>query len=62
MLGCSPISNECVSEGEGLRKEILSKTHHSLYAIHSRSSKMYIDVKGSYWWNNMKKNIARFVE
>jgi hypothetical protein len=59
MLGCSPISNKCVSEGEGLRKEIMSKTHHSLYAIHSRSNKMYRDVKGSYWWNNMKKNIAR---
>jgi hypothetical protein len=23
---------------------------------------MYRDVKGSYWWNNMKKDIAKFVE
>jgi hypothetical protein len=23
---------------------------------------MYHDVKGSYWWNNMKKDIAKFVE
>jgi hypothetical protein len=41
MLGCSPISDECVSEGEGLRKEILSKTHHSLHTIHPGSTKMY---------------------
>jgi hypothetical protein len=24
--------------------------------------KMYRDVKGLYWWNNMKQDIARFVE
>jgi hypothetical protein len=41
MLGCSPISNECVSEGEGLRNEILSKTHHSPYIVHPRSIKKY---------------------
>jgi hypothetical protein len=23
---------------------------------------MYCDVKGSYWWNNMKRDIAKFVE
>jgi hypothetical protein len=23
---------------------------------------MYHDVKGSYWWNNMKKDITKFVE
>ena len=41
MLGCSPISDECVSGDEKLRKEILSKAHHSSYAVHSGSTKMY---------------------
>jgi hypothetical protein len=36
-----------VSEGEGLRKEILSKTHHSLYTVHSGSIKMYKDDERS---------------
>ena len=40
MLGCSPISDECVSKDEGLRKEIFSKAHHSLYTVHSGSTKM----------------------
>jgi hypothetical protein len=40
MLSCSPMS---VSEGEGLRNEILSKTHHSPYTIHLGSIKMYKD-------------------
>jgi hypothetical protein len=45
MLGCSPILDECVSEGDGLRKEILSKTHHFPYTVHPTSWK-YQDVQG----------------
>ena len=52
----------CVQGIEGLRKEIMSKAHHSLYTVHPGSTKMYHDVKGSYWWNNMKRDIAKFVE
>jgi hypothetical protein len=47
MMGCSPISDECVSEGEGLRKEILSRTHHSPYTVHPGSTKMYKDDERS---------------
>jgi hypothetical protein len=36
-----------VSGDEGLRKEILSKTHHSPYTVHSGSTKMYKDVDWS---------------
>jgi hypothetical protein len=52
---CVPASNE-------LRKEIMSEAHHSLLSVHPGSTKMYKDVKGSYWWNNMKRDIAKFVE
>jgi hypothetical protein len=36
-----------VSEGEGLRNEILSKTYHSPYTVHSGSTKMYKDEEKS---------------
>jgi hypothetical protein len=36
-----------VSEGERLRREILSKTHHSPYIVHSGSTKMYKDEERS---------------
>ena len=36
-----------MSEGAGLRKEILSKTHHSPYIVHSGSTKMYKDEERS---------------
>ena len=52
----------CVLGIRGLRKEIMSEAHHSSYTVHPGSTKMYRDVKGSYWWNNMKRDIAKFVE
>jgi hypothetical protein len=52
----------CVLGIGGLRKEIMSESYHSPYTIHPRGTKMYHDVKGSYWWNNMKRDIAKFVE
>jgi hypothetical protein len=36
-----------VSDGEGLRKEIMSKTHHSLNTVHPGSTKMYKDNERS---------------
>jgi hypothetical protein len=52
----------CVSAIGGLRKEIMSEAHHSPYIVHFGGTKMYRDVKRSYWWNNMKIDIAKFVE
>jgi hypothetical protein len=51
----------CVPGIGGLRNEIMSEAHHSPYTVHLGGTKMYRDVKGSYWWNNMK-DIAKFVE
>jgi hypothetical protein len=36
-----------VSEGEGLKNEILSKTHHSPYIVHPESIKQYKDKERS---------------
>jgi hypothetical protein len=52
----------CVPGTGELRKEIMSEAHHSPYTVYPESTKMYRDVKGSYWWNNMKKDIVKFVE
>jgi hypothetical protein len=52
----------CVPGIGGLRKEIMSEAHHSPYTVHPGGTKMYNDMKGSYWWNNMKKDIVKFVE
>src|SRR4051812_20319252 len=44
-----------------LRKVIMNEAHNSLLSIHPGSSKMYHDLKQSYWWTRMKREIAQFV-
>ena len=45
-----------------IKKEILKEAHYSPYTIHLSSTKMYHDLHENFWWNNMKKEIAHFVE
>ena len=52
----------CVPKIKRLRKEIMSEAHHSPYTVHPGGTKMYRDIKGLYWWNNLKRDIAKFVE
>jgi hypothetical protein len=40
----------------------MSKAHRSPYTVHLGGTRMYQDIKESYWWNNMKRDIAKFVE
>jgi hypothetical protein len=52
----------CVPGIGGLRREITSEAHHSPYTVYPGGTKMYLDMKGTYWWSKMKKDIAKFVE
>jgi hypothetical protein len=40
---------------------ILKEAHETPYSIHPGSTKMYIDLKELFWWNNMKRDIAKYV-
>jgi hypothetical protein len=52
----------CVQGIGRLSKEIMCEAHHSPYIVHLGGTKMCHDVNGSYWWNNMKRDIAKFME
>uniref|UniRef100_A0A2N9H8A8 Reverse transcriptase domain-containing protein n=1 Tax=Fagus sylvatica TaxID=28930 RepID=A0A2N9H8A8_FAGSY len=52
----------CVSKDSTIKREILEEAHHSPYTVHPGSTKMYRDLQKVYWWNNMKREIAHFVE
>jgi hypothetical protein len=41
-----------------LKSEVLKEAHESKLAIHPGSTKMYRDLKESYWWQKMKREIA----
>lgn len=44
-----------------LRKVIMNEAHNSLLSIHPGSSKMYHDLKSTYWWTRMKREITQFI-
>ena len=52
----------CVPKDSTIKREILEEAHHSPYTVHPGSTKMYRDLREVYWWNNMKREIAHFVE
>ena len=55
------IDRVCVSNDEGLKKSILEVAHSGYFAMHPDSTKMYQDLKTSYWWSVMNKDVSEFV-
>src|SRR5262249_19559100 len=51
----------CVPNMEGLRQKILHEAHNAPYSVHPGATKMYHDIKASYWWFGLKKDVAKFV-
>eukprot|EP00257_Ricinus_communis_P014962 XP_015572768.1 uncharacterized protein LOC107260995 [Ricinus communis] len=50
----------CVLDVDSLKKEILNEAHCTAYIVHPGSMKMCHDLKGIYWWNGMKKDMADY--
>ena len=51
----------CVPNDPILKNEIMSEAHNTPYSVHPGGSKMYKDLKLSFWWPCMKKEVAEFV-
>ena len=58
---CSILYHLGKANVDELRKEIMEEAHFSAYSIHPGSTKMYHDLKDTYWWNGMKRDIAEFI-
>ncbi|KAJ9560649.1 hypothetical protein OSB04_005809 [Centaurea solstitialis] len=44
------------------RQTLLDGAHKSKFSIHPGATKMYRDLRASYWWPGMKREVARYVE
>jgi hypothetical protein len=44
-----------------LHRKIMDEAHCSRYSIHLGTNKMYQDLKKSFWWIRMKREIAKYV-
>ncbi|XP_042482882.1 uncharacterized protein LOC122063247 [Macadamia integrifolia] len=51
----------CVLDDSDLRDAILKEAHNSSYSIHPGNTKMYKDLKDSYYWMGMKIDVATHV-
>jgi hypothetical protein len=51
----------CVPEIDSLRETILKEAHDFDYSIHPGSTKMYQDLKQTYWWYGLKRDVAAYV-
>jgi hypothetical protein len=51
----------CVSGVKELKDKILHEAHESAYSIHLGGNKMYHDLKATYWWYGMKRDVAEYV-
>ncbi|XP_052723098.1 uncharacterized protein LOC128193518 [Vigna angularis] len=51
----------CVPNDGELKRIILEEAHHSRLSIHPGMTKMYKDLRQSFWWSGMKNDVSRFV-
>jgi hypothetical protein len=51
----------CVPNVKELKDEILREAHESAYSIHLGGNKMYHDLKATYWWYGMKRDITEYI-
>jgi hypothetical protein len=50
----------CVPNIKELKDKILHEAHESSYSIHPGENKMYHDLKATYWWYGMKRDVAKY--
>jgi hypothetical protein len=51
----------CLPNVKELKYKILHEAHESAYSIHLGGNKMYHDLKATYWWYGMKRDVAEYV-
>ena len=51
----------CVPDLVDVREHVLAEAHRSRFSIHPGNTKMYQDLKRSFWWSGMKKDVADYV-
>jgi hypothetical protein len=51
----------CVPNVKELKGKILREAHGSAYSIDPGGNKMYHDLKSTYWWYGMKRDVAEYI-
>nr|KYP62559.1 Retrotransposable element Tf2 [Cajanus cajan] len=51
----------CLPHDSELKKAVLEEGYKSILSIHPGMTKMYQDLKKTFWWSGMKRDIAEYV-
>jgi hypothetical protein len=51
----------CVPNIKKLKAKILCEAYESAYSIHPVGNKMYHDLKATYWWYVLKRDVVEYV-
>jgi len=51
----------CVMDDDEVKQLILEEGHKSRLSLHPSMTKMYQDLKETFWWKGMKKEVAQLV-
>jgi hypothetical protein len=51
----------CVPNIKELKDKIFWEAHKFAYSIHPGGNKIYHDLKATYWWYGMKRDIAEYI-
>jgi hypothetical protein len=51
----------CVPNVKEFKDKVLQEAHESSYSIHPRGNKMYHDLKATYQWYGMKRDVIEYV-
>ena len=54
-------SRLCVPDNSELKKKIMKEAHSMPYTAHPSCTKMYQDLRNTFWWTNMKREVAEYI-
>ena len=51
----------CVLDIAEVKRQVLEEAHNTKFMMHLGRTKIYRDLKETFWWPGMKREIAKFV-
>jgi len=61
LLGTEKAKDFMMGGDRVLKSMILEEGHKSRFSMHPGMTKMYHDLKESFWWSGMKQDVARYM-
>ena len=52
----------CVPQRMELNERIMSVVYNTKYSIHLGGTKVYIDLRQTFWWSSMKRDITQYLD